>query len=172
MAKFAGTLWLANDTSTRLSVEVDIDDGGLVVVTSGERDIGKWSRSSLLAEPSGPGFRLRAEGEELVFMSDTPGFGEALASVPVSGATPTLKPTTWVGTAAAIVATFAILLTLVAERPLAGIGGGILGGVLGLIANRGLEWWEAPRVKALAAAAGALGIIAVTLGVMDLDLLA
>ena len=170
MAKYEGKLSLAADPSTSLTVEIDVDNGGLVIVTAGDLDIGRWPREALQVEPIPQGYRLRAEGEDLIFKTDSPGFDTALKPPPlhVHKGSPAGVA---LGAVALVACLVGIVLTLSLSRALPGAIGGSLAVVLGVLANRGIEWWEAPLQKGLATAATALGIVALTLATMKVDLL-
>lgn len=170
MAKYAGKLSLAADPTTSLTVEIDVDQGGLVIVTAGDTDIGRWPREALAVEATPQGYRLRAEGEELIFKTDTPGFDTAIKP-PLPPARTESRTGLTLGAIALAASLLGIVLTLVLSRVLPGIAGGALGLILGLVANRGLEWWEAPLQKGLATSAIGLGIVALTLAAMEVDLL-
>ena len=232
MAKFQGTLWLVDEISSKLSVEVDIREEGTVAITARDLTIGEWPRSQLVVEPSSDGIHIMAEGEELVFATETPGFVDAFSgghplklfpappTLPLSsdlghrrpeqvrdrptkqpGEAPTVSsPSTshatspahvrrrrrppvqpvWgkltlgqpgLGLAATsvVVALIAVALAFRPGLAIATVAFGVVAAVAGIIANRGKEWWEAPRVKGLATAGIALGIVAISLGVMGMD---
>jgi hypothetical protein len=167
LTKYAGKLSLAADPTTSLTVEIDVDQGGLVIVTAGDTDIGRWPRDTLQVETTPQGYRLRAEGEELIFKTDTPGFDAAIKPPPAAHGS---RAGVFLGAAALLVSVAGVVLTLTLSRVAPGAIGGALALVLGLIANRGIEWWEAPLQKGLATAAFGLGIVALTLAAMEVDL--
>ncbi|HUO45665.1 MAG TPA: DUF4190 domain-containing protein [Acidimicrobiia bacterium] len=234
MAKFQGTLWLVDEVSSKLSVEVDIRDEGTVAITARDLAIGEWPRSQLVVEPSSDGIHIIAEGEELVFASETPGFVDAFsggrplkpfsvlptrslpsdlghhqplerlpdrpakpptqasaASSPQPGPSPATSPARMrhrrtrvqprsgkfvsgqPGLALAVVSVVlalgAVALAFWASLSVVAVACGVLAALVGIIATRGKEWWEAPRVKGLATAGIALGIVSISLGVMGMD---
>ncbi|MDP3984457.1 MAG: hypothetical protein Q8Q52_05545 [Acidimicrobiia bacterium] len=82
MTTFQGTMWLADNLDSRVSVCVDIRAEGLMVVTAGDMTIGVWDQTELIVEPANDGYHLLVDGEELIFTPDSASFGAALVPDP------------------------------------------------------------------------------------------
>ena len=65
MPVFAGSLRLAADPKSRVRAEIVVDDERLVV-RAGSDELGNWPLSSLTFDPAPGGFRMNADGEELI----------------------------------------------------------------------------------------------------------
>jgi len=78
MPEFTGSLRLAGDPTIAVTAEVMIDDEHLVV-RSGPAQIGDWARQEIEIDASAEGFRLRADGEDLILdVTDPEGFAAAV----------------------------------------------------------------------------------------------
>jgi hypothetical protein len=186
VAKFSGSIWLAQHVDQKVRVDVDLRQEGLLVVTTGDLLIGKWDHDAVLVEEAPDGIRIVAEGEELIFAADTPGFVDRWSQVrgerqtsqpppmpgqPAEGqpAPGQLAPGQLVATLSLVLALAATVIAIVSSQAWLAIAIGTLAATLGVFANRGREWWEAPLVKGLGTLGTSVAIVAISLGIMNLD---
>jgi hypothetical protein len=73
---FSGSLRLAADPESRVRADIEVDDERLVVRAGGD-ELGNWDLTSLSFLPAPGGFRLNADGEDLILTTgDNPSFAE------------------------------------------------------------------------------------------------
>ncbi len=78
MPEFTGSVRLASDPTTSVTADVVIDDVHLVV-SSGPAQIGDWTRQEIEIDAAADGFRLHADGEDLILdVTDPEGFAAAV----------------------------------------------------------------------------------------------
>lgn len=77
MAIYNGRLWLVPDRLSEVSVEIQLDDERLRIVSRGTL-IGDWPLSDVQMEYRDHDIHLFVEGEELVVWSHDPGFAPDL----------------------------------------------------------------------------------------------
>lgn len=65
MPMFAGSLRLATDSESRVRAEIEVDAERLVVRTGGD-ELGNWELATLSIDPAPGGFKINADGEELI----------------------------------------------------------------------------------------------------------
>lgn len=82
MPEFTGSLRLASDPATSVVADVVVDNDRLVL-SAGSSQIGDWARREIDISVSSEGFRLRADGEDLILaITDPAGFAEAVGIEP------------------------------------------------------------------------------------------
>lgn len=72
MATFEGQLWLVGDPEGSLEALLEVT-GERILVTSAGSQIGNWKTSDIVVGQTGTGYRISAEGEELMFQTSEPG---------------------------------------------------------------------------------------------------
>ncbi len=78
MPEFTGNLRLASDPTTAVAADVVVEADRLVL-NSGTSQIGDWGRQEVDIDVSADGFRLRADGEDLILdVTDPEGFAAAV----------------------------------------------------------------------------------------------
>jgi hypothetical protein len=78
MPEFTGNLRLASDPTTSVAADVVVEADRLVL-NSGASQIGDWKRKEVDIDVSAEGFRLRADGEDLILdVTDPDGFAAAV----------------------------------------------------------------------------------------------
>jgi hypothetical protein len=81
MPTFPGSLRLASDPESRVRAEIEVNDERLVV-RAGEDELGNWELARLVFDPAPGGFRMNADGEDLILTTgDNPAFAD-LVGVP------------------------------------------------------------------------------------------
>ena len=65
MPVFVGSLRLATDPESRVRADIEVDDDRLVVRAGGD-ELGNWELANLTFDPLPGGFRINADGEELI----------------------------------------------------------------------------------------------------------
>ena len=65
MPMFVGSLRLATDPESRVRADIEVDDERLVVRAGGD-ELGNWELANLTFDPLPGGFRINADGEELI----------------------------------------------------------------------------------------------------------
>jgi len=65
MPMFAGSLRLATDAESRVRAEIEVNAERLVVTTGGD-ELGNWELAALTIDPAPGGFRINADGEDLI----------------------------------------------------------------------------------------------------------
>lgn len=76
MPTFPGSLRLAADPESRVRADIEVDAERLVVRAGGD-ELGNWELSSLTFDPAPGGFRMRADGEDLILTTgDNPKFAD------------------------------------------------------------------------------------------------
>ena len=82
MPTFPGSLRLASDPESRVRAQIEVDDERLVVRT-GEEELGNWELAALDFDPTPGGFRMNADGEELILTTgDNPAFADLVGVTP------------------------------------------------------------------------------------------
>jgi hypothetical protein len=78
MSEFTGNLRLARDPTTSVAADVVVE-ADRIVLNSGTSQIGDWGRQEVDIDVSVDGFRLRADGEDLILdVTDPEGFAAAV----------------------------------------------------------------------------------------------
>ena len=76
MPSFPGSLRLAADPQSRVRAEIEVDDERLVVRAGGD-ELGNWSLAAVSFDPAPGGFRMSADGEDLILTTgDNPAFAQ------------------------------------------------------------------------------------------------
>ena len=79
MTAFDARLRILGETGFPLGVEVDLTDERMVVTTGGN-PIADWSLHDIAIYPTASGYRVDAEGEEVILnFTDSKGFASAIA---------------------------------------------------------------------------------------------
>lgn len=80
MTAFDGRLRVIGQTGFPLGVEVDLTTDRMVVSTDGS-NIADWSLNDIRITPTASGFRIEAEGEEVILnVTDTEAFTNAIGN--------------------------------------------------------------------------------------------
>lgn len=76
MPTFPGSLRLAADPQSRVRADIEVDDDRLVVRAGGD-ELGNWALSAVTFDPAPGGFRMNADGEDLILTTgDNPAFAQ------------------------------------------------------------------------------------------------
>jgi hypothetical protein len=76
MPSFPGSLRLATDPQSRVRADIEVNDERLVVRAGGD-ELGNWALSSVTFDPAPGGFRMNADGEDLILTTgDNPAFAQ------------------------------------------------------------------------------------------------
>lgn len=80
MTEFDGRLRVLGQSGFPLGVEVDLKSDRMIVTTNGHK-LADWSLSDIRITPAANGFRIEAEGEEVVLnVTDSVGFTSAIGN--------------------------------------------------------------------------------------------
>ncbi len=80
MTEFDGRLRVLGESGFPLGVEVDLSRDRMTVSSGGEQ-IADWSLAEIRITPTASGFRIAAEGEEVILnVTDSQGFIDAIGN--------------------------------------------------------------------------------------------
>ncbi len=80
MTEFDGRLRVLGQTGFPLGVEIDLKTDRMVVTTGGQK-LADWSLADIRITPTSSGFRIEAEGEEVILnVTDSEAFTSAIGN--------------------------------------------------------------------------------------------
>ena len=85
MPTFHGSLSLAEDPANTVRADIQVDDERLLIEAAGD-SLGDWPLAEIIISPAPGGFRVRADGEDLMLTTvDDHGFAAAVGVDPPEG---------------------------------------------------------------------------------------